>query len=111
MSQDLWFERLADATERAPEEGERAPARLKSKVYSAVVSRLAETGRLLDLSETKAAGRRLCIFEDALTVLPLGSGVRSANPCRVCHARVLGERMEHAPIFWPGCPYSDFHKG
>jgi hypothetical protein len=51
----------------------------------------------------------LCIFESALAVLPAGSGVRSMNPCRVCHARVLGERMNHAPIFWPGCPYSEFH--
>jgi hypothetical protein len=33
------------------------------------------------------------------------------NPCRVCHARVLGERLERAPIFWPGCPYSEFHNG
>jgi hypothetical protein len=33
------------------------------------------------------------------------------NPCRICHARILGERLEKAPIFWPGCPYSEFHKG
>jgi hypothetical protein len=108
MSDDLWFEHLADAT--AGVTHERAPARLKSKIYSAVVAHMAESGPLLDLTETKQAGGRLCVFENALTILPLGTGTRSMNPCRICHARVLGERMQHAPIFWPGCPYADFHK-
>jgi hypothetical protein len=109
MSDDLWFERLAEATDDVTQE--RAPARLKSTIYSALVARMAESGSLLDLAETKGAGARLCVFENALTVLPLGADIRSMNPCRVCHARVLGERMVHAPIFWPGCPYAEFHKG
>jgi hypothetical protein len=108
MTDDLWFERLADAT-GAKEEA--TPARLKSRIYSAVVARMAESGPLLDLAVTKAAGNRLCVFEGALTVLPLGEGVRSKNPCRVCHARIAGERLDHAPIFWPGCPYAEFHNG
>jgi hypothetical protein len=109
MSDDLWFERLAEATgDLTPE---RAPATLKSKIYSALTARMAESGSLLDLTETKKAGGRLCVFENVLTVLPVGAEVRSMNPCRICHARVLGERMEHAPIFWPGCPYSEFHNG
>lgn len=109
MSDDLWFERLAEATGDGMVE--RAPARLKSKIYSALLSRMAESASLLDLAETKAAGGRLCVFENALTVLPLGTERRSMNPCRVCHARILGERMEKAPIFWAGCPYSEFHNG
>ena len=109
MSEDLWFERLAEATDDLTQE--RAPARLKSKIYSAVVARMAESGSLLDLAETKGAGARLCVFENALAVLPLGADIRSMNLCRVCHARALGERMAHAPIFWPGCPYSEFHNG
>lgn len=109
MFDELWFERLAEATSDVTQE--RAPARLKSKIYSAVLARMAESGPLLDLADTRAAGGRLCVFERALTVVPLGSDIRSANPCRVCHARVLGERMEKAPIFWPGCPYSEFHNG
>jgi hypothetical protein len=109
MSDDLWFERLAETT--GEETPERAPARLKSKVYSALVARMAESGPLLDLAPTKDAGGRLCVFERSLTLLPLGREIRSMNPCRICHARVLGEHMEHAPIFWPGCPYSDFHNG
>jgi hypothetical protein len=107
MSDDLWFQRLAAATE--PVTQERVPATLKSKIYSALVAHMAESGPLLDLAATKGAGARLCVFENSLTVLPLSSHIRSMNPCRVCHARVLGERVAHAPIFWPGCPYADFH--
>jgi hypothetical protein len=107
MSDDLWFERLARVSGDAPRE--RAPARLTSKVYSAVAARMSETGALLDLKETKTAGGHLCVFENVLAVLPVGSDIRSMNPCRICHARLLGETMEHAPIFWPGCPYSEFH--
>ena|SRR5688572_23911763 len=109
MTDDLWFERLGERTAQAAED--RTPASLKSKVYSAVVTRLAQSGPLLDLKGVKAAGGHLCVFEHAVAVLPVGSRVRSMNPCRVCHARVLGERLEHAPIFWPGCPYSEFHNG
>jgi hypothetical protein len=107
MTDDLWFERLA-AADREPADT-RAPARLKSKIYSAVMSRMAESGPLEDLRRTKEAGGHLCVFENTLTMLPIGTDLRSKNPCRVCHARVLGERMDHAPIFWPGCPYSEFH--
>jgi hypothetical protein len=53
----------------------------------------------------------LCVFEQAIAMLPVGAGVGSMNPCRICHARVLGERLDRAPIFWPGCPYSEFHSG
>lgn len=107
---DLWFERLAEATDDLPEE--RAPATLKSRIYSALVAQMAGSGGLLDLAETKKAGGHLCVFESiVVALLPAGSEIRSMNPCRVCHARVLGERMDRAPIFWPGCPYSDFHNG
>lgn len=108
MSDELWLERLAAATRDEPRD--RAPARLKSKVYSAVVARLAEGRPLLDLATTKQAGGHLCVFEHMLTMVPSAS-LRSMNPCRICHARVLAEGMEHAPIFWPGCPYAEFHRG
>jgi hypothetical protein len=109
MTDDLWFERLADAS--AQPSSERSPAALKSRIYSALVQRMAETGALLDLRRTKASGGHLCVFEQAVAALPVGTDVRSMNPCRICHARVLGERLQHAPIFWPGCPYSEFHNG
>jgi hypothetical protein len=107
MTTHRLLERAADADVPAG----RAPARLKSRIYSALVERLAETGPLLALSACKGDGRTLCVFEEALAAWPLGEDAGSKNPCRVCHARVLGERLEWAPIFWPGCPYSDFHNG
>ena len=109
MSEDRWFTQLAGAADVLPE---RAPARLTSKIYSAVVARMAESGSLLGLTATQDAGGHLCVFEHALTLKPMAAiGLDSTNPCRICHARVLGERMDHAPIFWPGCPYSEFHNG
>jgi hypothetical protein len=109
MSEDTFFERLAAVgTDDRPD---RAPAKLKSRVYSAVVAQMAQSAPLLDLKATKEAGGHLCVFEQALTLLPVGEAIRSMNPCRVCHARVLGERLDRAPIFWPGCPYSEFHNG
>ncbi len=107
MSDEL-FEQLAAVTGDVAEE--RAPARLKAKIYSALVAHMSASGSLLDLAASKRAGRHLCVFENALTLLPVGTGIRSMNPCRICHARVLAERMDQAPIFWPGCPYSDFHR-
>jgi hypothetical protein len=109
MDVDRWFEQLAAAD--AEPESERAPARLKSKIYSALITRLVETGPLLGLVETKAEGGRLCVFEATIAGLPLGEQIWSMNPCRICHARVLGERLVRAPIYWPGCPYSEFHNG
>ena len=107
MTTDRLLERLADGKVPA----ERAPARLKSRIYSALVNRLAATGPLLSLPATKADGGRLCVFEKAVCAVPAGDDFQSRNPCRVCHARVLGERLDWAPIYWPGCPYSGFHNG
>jgi len=111
MDPERWFERLAAAADADTGTPPRAPARLKSRIYSAVVNELAAHGPLCSLTETRAGGRALCVFEGAVSALPIGDALKTRNPCRVCHARVLGERMEHAPIFWPGCPYSEFHNG
>ena len=107
MTDEVWFQQLAEATEFSGDD--LAPAHLKSKVYSSLVTSMAQSGPLLDLRDVKDAGEHLCVFEHAIAVLPVGAGVGSRNPCRICHARVLGERLEHAPIFWPRCPYSEFH--
>ena len=108
MNTEQLLERLAADDDPSTE---RAPARLKSKIYSALVSRLSETGPLLSLEATRKAGAPLCVFEEVVAALPVGERIGSKNPCRICHARVLGERLEWAPIFWPGCPYSEFHNG
>jgi hypothetical protein len=110
MDDDRWLKRLAGDAESSSVTPARAPARLKAKIYSALVQHLSETGPLLSLTATKAAGGGLCVFEEALAALPVGERIGSMNPCRVCHARVLAERVEHAPIFWPHCPYAVFHR-
>jgi hypothetical protein len=90
-----------------PTEGPlRAPARLKARTYSALIRRQEESGRLLSLSETHG----LCVFENLWEKLPLGDAAKRFNCCSVCHARILGERLEPAPIYWHECPYVAFGK-
>lgn len=108
LSDDEFLERVA--LQSQPEESALAPSRLKSKIYSALVREQAESGLLLGFEETKAAGHDLCIFEEFVRISPLGEAARCANICRVCHARVLAEQLEHPPIYWPGCPYVSFKK-
>lgn len=86
----------------------RAPAKLKSRIYSALVEAQAAGEGLLPLSECKAAGHGLCVFEEIVAILP--GDAQTRNPCRVCHARVLAETLEHPPIWWPNCPYAEFGK-
>ncbi len=86
-------------------EATRAPSRLKSKVYSALLQQQAESGPLMSLTEAHVGGRRLCVFEQLVRIAPVGETVKSLNICRVCHARVLAENFEDPPIYWCGCPY------
>jgi hypothetical protein len=106
-SEERFFGELVTAIEGA-EIGSGAPSRLKSKVYSALVRRQMESGPLLTISETKANGRGLCVFENLVEIVPLNDKVKSLNFCRVCHARILAEEVENAPIYWHSCPYVDF---
>ena len=108
MEPERFFSTLAVATE--PEETNRAPARLKARIYSAVVSHQASTGPLLSLTASREAGRLLRIFEQVVAGAPGGDAIKSMNPCRVCHARYLAERLEWAPIYWAHCPYTEFHR-
>jgi len=100
---DSAFENLA-----ATAATETAPASLKSRIYSALVARQAESGPLLGLTTVKAGGRRLCVFEELVRIAPVGEKIKAFNCCRICHARVLAEYMESAPIYWPHCPYVGF---
>ncbi len=106
QDEDAFFERLADAVRPGPP----APSRLKSLIYSKLM-RLAEVaGPLRSLTATASAGRSLCVFEKVVQILPLGAKLDSVNYCRFCHGRVLGERIEGAPIPWNGCPYAEFQR-
>ena len=94
--------------EEAPRE--RAPSRMKARIYSALVREQQETGPLQSLSETQAAGRGLCIFEKLVQIAPVGEKAKSPFFCWTCHARILAENLENAPILWAHCPYVAFQK-
>jgi hypothetical protein len=110
VPEEQLFERLAASTESGEVNPPPAPARLKARIYSALVRRQQESGPLRSLAETRAAGGRLCVFERAWTITAVGKKMKSLNLCRVCHARLLAEKMQKASIYWSGCPYVDFHK-
>ena len=88
----------------------RAPSRLKSRIYSALLKRQQDDGPLLSLSQVKAGGRKLCVFEELVHIAPVSESAKQPNFCRVCHARVLAENIEKAPLYWRGCPYAQFQK-
>jgi len=102
-SDEEFFRVVADASESS--ETLPAPSSLKARIYSALVNRQAEAAPLMSFTELKACAQRLCVFEELVRIAPVGETVKSLNVCRVCHARVLAERMENPPIFWNGCPY------
>lgn len=110
ISDDNFFTTISAESDGATSVGMSAPARLKSKIYSALVRRQAQSGPLLSLSETEAAGRRLCVFENLVEVSPVGEKYKCLNLCTVCHARILAEQIEGAPIFWAHCPYVAFQQ-
>jgi hypothetical protein len=99
--------RKAQSAEETGPAQRTASSRLKSRILSTLLSLEQAEGQLRTLSETRDYGERLCVFEHAVALLP-SDDLQSRNPCAICHARVLGERVENAPIFWPGCPYSRF---
>jgi hypothetical protein len=101
---------LMRAAQSADESGQApvpASSRLKSRILSKLISLEQDEGPLRILRESRDSGESLCIFEHAVALLPFDE-LQSRNPCAVCHARVLGERVENAPIFWSGCAYSRF---
>jgi hypothetical protein len=108
MADELNFERLAGlaSDEQAPVR--KAPPRLKSRTYTALIRKQQKTGPLQDLTATKQGGRKLCVFEDLVQISPVGRKAESAFFCHICHARMLAEKLEHPPIYWPGCPYVRF---
>ncbi|MGH9659871.1 MAG: hypothetical protein ACRD96_15080, partial [Bryobacteraceae bacterium] len=88
-----------------------APSRLKARLYSSLIARQSETGRLRSLSDTSAEGRQLCVFEQLVQIAPVGQTAKSVFYCRACHARVLAEHFEDPPIYWSNCPYVQLKNG
>ena len=85
----------------------RVSSRLQSRIFSRLIEMQQEQGPLRTLSASRETGEKLCIFEAALAALP-SDDLQARNPCAVCHARLLGESVERAPIYWPGCAYAKF---
>jgi hypothetical protein len=108
LPDDEFMERIADAVKLS--QSEQAPARLKARLYSALVQRQAQTGPLMSLSQTRASGHGFCVFEQLVRIAPVGERAKSLNICRLCHARVLAEHLDNPPIYWSGCPYVEFKK-
>ena len=108
MSKRMEVEAFIASAAPRDSDSQPAPARLKSRMYSHLVQEQASGGPLLSLSGCKANGARLCVFEELVRIIPVAEAAQSANYCRICHARVLAEHLEHAPIFWPNCPYVKF---
>ena len=101
------MDELIRKAEDSLEAPEKTSSRLKSTIFSKLILLEQAEGPLRILSETRDAGEQLCVFEHFVAQLP-SDHLQSRNPCSVCHARVLGEQVENAPIFWPGCAYSRF---
>lgn len=99
---------LAQAEAAVPEV--KAPSRLKARLYSALVREQQASGPLQDLAATCAAGHQLCVFEKLVQIAPVGTLLKEPFYCRVCHARLLAEKIENAPIFWAHCPYAEFQE-
>ena len=108
MQEDILERLLTEAEAAGTPSDAKAPSRLKSRIYSALMRQQAASGPLLALPASRAAGRGLCVFESLTSACPTGERIKQLNLCRVCHARVLAERAEGAPIFWHNCPYVDF---
>ena len=84
------------------------PASVKAKLYSRLVNEQAQSWGLATFTELIQRGVDLCVFEKLVQIAPVGEPIKRSNICRVCHARILAERMENAPIYWPHCPYVQF---
>jgi hypothetical protein len=87
---------------------ERAPSSLKARIYSALIHKQQQTGPLASLDASLEAGHGICVFEKLVQIAPVGEQAKTPFFCQVCHARVLAEKFENPPIFWPHCPYAKF---
>jgi hypothetical protein len=107
FAEDREFSRLFAALSEV--EGH-PPAALKARLYTAMVGEQQTNGPLASLDASISAGRGICVFEKLVQIAPLNEKAKSPFFCRTCHARILAERMDRPPIFWPNCPYSEFKK-
>ena len=105
LPDEQWLDEVEQSTPRR-----RAPARVKSRVYSHLIRRMQASGPLEDIAQTREAGHGLCVFEELVRIAPVGQKAKRLYYCSVCHARILAEAVEGAPIYWGHCPYVEFQK-
>ena len=103
--EEVQFSRLFS---QADEVGEQISPSLKARLYSALIHEQQRSGPLCTLDETVSFGRALCVFEKLVQIAPVGENLKSRFYCQVCHARLLGENFDNAPIYWHHCPYVQF---
>lgn len=108
LEEERQFRELLSDPQR--EIGGHAPSSLKARLYSALVREQQKTGPLARLDDTVFAGYGICVFEKLVQISPVTEQAKSHFFCQVCHARVLGETFEQAPIYWAHCPYVAFRK-
>lgn len=102
------FEEFNTLLSEPGQSDERAPSSLKARLYSALVRKQQESGPLASLEATVSSGHKICVFERLVQIAPVDEKAKSPFFCEICHARVLAEHFDKAPIFWPGCPYVKF---
>jgi hypothetical protein len=103
MNDEILFEEMA---QRNPGGVSPAPASLKARLYTRLIHEQQQSGPLATVTESKLAGRGLCVFEELVQITPVGAPLKSKFYCDVCHARVLAEHLDNPPIWWPNCPYA-----
>jgi hypothetical protein len=104
------FEQFSALLSESEPSEERAPSSLKARLYSGLVRKQRESGPLASLQDTVSAGRSICVFERLVQIAPVSEKVKSPFFCQICHARVLAEHFDKAPIFWESCPYVKFQQ-
>jgi len=105
-SEHLFRRLLSQKGKPSPET--KAPSRLRARIYSALIREQQVSGPLQSLSDTQAGGHGLCVFEKLVQITPAPEHAKAVFFCWACHARILGEKIEGAPIYWPNCPYARF---
>jgi hypothetical protein len=93
-----------------PAQQELAPSSMKARLYTALVREQQASGPLASLDATAASGHGLCVFEKLVQIAPVAERFKQPFFCGACHARILGEHLDHPPIFWSNCPYVAFKK-
>ena len=103
MDDERWLERVAAATDfDADRAGARAGAAQGAHLFRAREPPGADRSPPHAWVRRRQPAADCACSKQPSPCCPSADRIGSMNPCRVCHARVLAERLDDAPIFWPG---------